>query len=543
MVVCNDEWVDRGDEDRRGWSGYVPLADISRKSPEDYQALVEIIRSAGETGEKDEERQNFVDLLATTDEDAWTSSGTYIQSIIAVSNPEQRAVLFDYLQREGELFPRRYFAYSADDTHIHVLHSCAFASRMCTCHWRNNLPFRTKLKRGYFGRKPMGEFRRIDWLYHILYFLLQKWGNKEVWIDGKAYGLKDNLNSVRLEQLWKRLRPILERNIPEVGHAVLERSRHLEDVSIDRSSEETSSSGVGGKRRKTFIGGAKKGIWQVVQEKVQQLISTTAITPLSAIRFTKPFLSDFILTNPKNQCYVNAAIDLIALKYNNLSLRQFEELYNSKDCPTTLTFGVSMKYFPNHDDSFNIIMDLLKYQFDDDDEKITYFLQKLVDVIDKQPTRPSGREVQLKNNVIAVVSPHSSGKTFFFDMVFDLLVSKGKLTTLNRNCRFGFEDAYSKRIIEWNEPNYSTDKTEYIKEFFEGKDTLVERKGIPAVYVLRTPIIVTCNPPGPPFLFDENFINRYVKFEWKPAPFLKELQYKPYPLTFFKILKHFNIEY
>ena len=531
MVVHNDERDAGGALHARPWSGHVPLADLSKQHPEDYKEVVGIITEY--TGE----------LISDIVGKDWAGSGSYIQDIITFNNIGERAVLHDYLRREASTFPRGFFAFSTDVDHIHILHSCAFASRMCKCKWRASIPFRLQLKRGYPGRKPMGELKRLDWLYIIIYFFLRKDGDKEVWIDRKAFELQDNLDGIRLGECWARLRPILERHYPEAGHAVLQRPGCIEDVENGGGTTETSSSGASRKRGASNSGARKKGIWEIVQAKVEQLINNTAITPLSAICKTKEFLTDHILTNPKNQCYVTAAIDILALKYNNLSLREFEDMYNSADCPTTLKFGVSMNYFPDHEDSFKIVDDLLRFQFDDNDVAINDFLQKLVDVVDKQPVRASGRLINNKNNALVVMSEKSSGKTFFFDMLFDLLVSKGKLTTINKNCKFGFQDAYSKRILEWNEPNYSDDKTDYIKEFFEGKDTLVERKGIVSAYCLRTPIIVTCNPPGPPFMFDEVFNERIVRFEWKPAPFLAPIQYKPYPLTLYRILKKYNVEY
>ena len=530
MVVSNDQRDDGGSGDSGEWSGHVPLAYLSRQHPEDYQAVVELIYECG---------GDFVRDLTSKD---WNCSSTYIQDVITFNDSGECAVLHDYLRREATTFPRGLFAFSTDGDHIHILHSCAFASRMCKCRWRSNLPYRNQLKRGYPGRKPMGELRRLDWLNVILYFFLRKRGPKEVWIDRKAYGLEDHLNVLRLEQLWQGLRSILERDGIQSGHAISKRSGNFEDVPLDGTSEDPSTQGTGGKRSRTVGGTRKKGVWELVQEEVSRLINNTAITPLSAIMNTKDFLNNPLLTNPKNQCYVNAAIDIISLKYNNLTLREFEKMYNSADCPSNLKFGVGMNYFPDHEDSFRIVDDLLRFQFNDNDVAISDFLQKLVDVIDKQPVRASGRKINIKNNTLVVVSPQSAGKTFFFDMIFDLLVSKGKLTTLNRNCKFGFEDAYSKRILEWNEPNYASDKTNYLKEFFEGKDTMVDRKGIKEGHCFRTPIIVTCNDQ-PPFMYDPIFVDRIVRFEWKTAPFLKPIQYKPYPLTFFRILNKYNIEW
>lgn len=522
------------DGDKGGSELYIPLVELSKRCYEDYQEMGDLL---------DQHCSGFIRDVTAKD---WTGGGVLLQDVIVYSGEGQLSLLLDYLQRELQTYPRRLFMWTVDGTHIHVHHDCSFASRQCKCHWRSNLPYRDQLKRGYGRKRAMDELRIIDWQYIVVYFLFSK-GRRphKVWYNGKTYESKDDFDTLRFGELRKGVRQILERHDIQARRPIQHGSGCVSDFTEDYGAEEFGEEGTRRKRSKTDGEGkrAKKGIWAIVQEKMESLIENTAITPLGAIKMDNRFKNDQILTNPKNQIYVNAALDLIARKFNTMSLREFEEMYDRAEDNTKLTFGISMNYFPDMEDSFNAIDDLLKYQFEDDDERIKTFLQTLVDVIDKQPIRASGRVVNKKMNGFAVISPKQAGKTFFFDMIFDLLMSKGKLTNLNRDCRFGFEDACSKRIVEWNEPNYSSDKTDYLKEFLEGKDTLVERKGIKAEYIMRTPCIITANPPGPPFLFNTIFAERVYRCTWKQAPFLKEHQYKPYPLTFFKILKKYEIEY
>ena len=203
----------------------------------------------------------------------------------------------------------------------------------------------------------------------------------------------------------------------------------------------------------------------------------------------------------------------------------------------SLLFSVSKTYY-TPEKSFEILNDLLKYQLGDDKNVIKAWLQTLVNVIDKQPdTYPN---INPKNNCFVVHSPPSAGKNFFFDTIFALLLNFGQLGTANKHNVFSFQDMANRRIVLWNEPNYSSDHTEHIKTIFEGGDTKARVKNQADTHVRRTPVIVLTNNIVP-FMVEKAFKDRIFKCDWKTAPFLKELTLKPYPLAFFQILKEYEV--
>jgi len=384
----------------------------------------------------------------------------------------------------------------------------------------------------------MGKLGRRDWLSIIFYFILKKWGLCEVWIRGESQGLQSSACDLRPVEVQQRLREILARVEEESGSSS---NSGLGIPDSGGESDEEWKDRAGGKRRKRNTEAPREGKWQRIQTQVAKLMESTAISPIQCIKSQKCFLQSSFLTNPQHEKMVEKALEIWSMKVNNYTLKEFEEMYYGPNGPKDLIFSVSKDYYPKAEDSFKIVDDLLRFQMDNDDGAINFFLQSLVNVLDKQPQR-DGEIANLKNNTFVVQSKPSAGKNFFFDMIFTFMLNMGQLGTANKHNNFAFQEAYEKRIILWNEPNYESAVTDYLKTLFEGGDTMVRRKGLPDGHVKRTPIIVLTNTVVP-FMNDGGFKERIIQFRWKPAPFLKNEQYKPYPLTFFEILKHYKVKY
>lgn len=283
-------------------------------------------------------------------------------------------------------------------------------------------------------------------------------------------------------------------------------------------------------------GGKERSKWERIQSKVEALLEKTAISPLEGIKSDQMFLNDGDLTNPRNRLEVDEAIKIWSHKINNWSLGKFKEMYdraNLKD----FKFSVSKTYY-SLDESTIILDSLLKYQYGDDANRIKQFLQNLVNILDKQPD--GYPDINPKCNAITVVSPPSAGKNFFFDTIFALLLNFGQLGTANKHNVFSFQDMANRRVVLWNEPNYSSDQTDYIKNVFEGGDVKARVKNQADTHIKRTPVIILTNNVVP-FMVDIAFQDRLVQEKWKTAPFLKDYKLKPYPLAFFKILEMYNI--
>lgn len=278
--------------------------------------------------------------------------------------------------------------------------------------------------------------------------------------------------------------------------------------------------------------------WTRIQTKIENLLEKTAISPLEGIKAEQCFLNDKLLTNPRHRLEVDEAIKLWSHKINNWPLSKFFSVYN-RSTEQDLLFSVSKRYF-SRVESKDILINLLKFQFDDDVNNIVHFLQSVVNVIDKQPNTYPG--MNPKNNAVVMYSPPSAGKNFFFDGIFSLLLNFGQIGTCNKHNLFSYQDLANRRIGLWNEPNYSSDQTETIKQIFEGADFKARVKNQADTHIKRTPIIVLTNNIVP-FMVEKAFVDRIVRFNWKTAPMLKDLKLKPYPLAIFDVLNYYNIYY
>lgn len=297
------------------------------------------------------------------------------------------------------------------------------------------------------------------------------------------------------------------------------------------------------KRRHGFEKGSdedkrRKSKWEIISGKISKLLEETAICPLEAIKNEWCFIRDMDLTDPLHAQYVNKSIEIWSQKINRWSLREYFEMYQRTN-PDELIFSKSKSYM-SLKDSFDVIQKLLKFQFNDNDDEIKEFLQQLVNVVDRQPEGNPG--VNIKTNTFLVHSQPSAGKNFFFDTLFTLLLNFGQLGTANKSNNFAFQDAANRRIILWNEPNYESSMTDYLKTLFEGGDTKVRVKMQGDTHVQRTPIIILTNNVVN-FMVDNAFKDRIKQYKWKAAPFLKEYNQKPFPLVFFEILLEYQIKF
>ena len=108
-----------------------------------------------------------------------------------------------------------------------------------------------------------------------------------------------------------------------------------------------------------------------------------------------------------------------------------------------------------------------------------------------------------------------------FDAISDYYINKGHLSNANKWNNFPFQDAEGRRIVLWNEPNYSPEFHDQIKEILGGDSTCVNVKYQHDTNIYRTPIIVLTNNVVP-FMNDDAFNDRLRVFRWRTAPWLKD---------------------
>lgn len=214
------------------------------------------------------------------------------------------------------------------------------------------------------------------------------------------------------------------------------------------------------------------------------------------------------------------------------SMQDFQDMYNKPDCQPIFSAGYGNfdNYYYNIQNSVKIMQELIQYQFDNDEDAIIDFVTTLYNVIERKVP---------KLNCLVVHSPSSAGKNFFFDAIKDFFLNCGHMCNANKYNNFPFQNTEARRIILWNEPNYSPEFLEQIKEILGGDSTSVNVKYQHDTPVYRTPVIVLTNNVVS-FMNHKAFKDRIRVFTWMAAPQLEKLEKRPNPLAtpeFFKAYK------
>ena len=168
------------------------------------------------------------------------------------------------------------------------------------------------------------------------------------------------------------------------------------------------------------------------------------------------------------------------------TLFDFNTLYKRNLCKPVFAAGFvdTTSYYYNVSDSIVILNKLLMLQFNDDYDSCKAFMLDLYNILERKIP---------KCNTLLIKSPPSGGKNYFVDVFVDYLLNKGQLGRANRHNQFAFQDAFAKRIIIWNEPNYETALTDMLKMMTAGDAYNVNVKHKSNCGVYKTPIIILTN--------------------------------------------------
>lgn len=503
---------------KREWAfgGRGTMASLAKESQENFQYMAEELEKMG--GE-------FFGYV--TGQDIKPSSA-YISDVIILRDIQLRDQCLDILREYGRSRRNGLFGFSEEGDHIHVIHDCSYTNRSCRDIWISQVkPFGSVQKTGK-PVKYIWEFKRTDWYDVFIYFFVRKRGERAIFIRGESRKIPSNDECVRWAREFK------EREVVSSSDCTDYYECEQQEHKISRRSDASSTNGRLYEKK-----AYSAGKFAYIRQKTKALLRKYYVSPISAICDVPEFRDDDLLCDPKNRDYIQAACDDFGKDLNAMSLREIYDLL-TEDCNFTdekelnpyAQFISSMKY-DNLEGSLNIINELLKYQCNDDEGLIIEFLTNLVNVLDRRVP---------KLNAFLVISPPSAGKNFFFDMIFGLLLSYGQLGQANRHNLFAFQEAPNKRVLLWNEPNYESSLTDTIKMMFGGDPYTVRVKNRMDAHVKRTPVIILTNNTVP-FMYETAFADRIIQYKWNAAPFLKDYELKPHPMTFFLLLSKYNITF
>lgn len=450
--------------------------------------------------------------------EAVKSSWRYITDVFLPRSSGDMEDVIRILSSYGESRRTGMFGFSVEADHIHIIHDCSFSGGHCRDVFRNQVKPFGNFKPLRTFNKPIWQFQRAEWYDVFQYFFLSKRGTRKIWFRGESWQEPTHDQLVRWEEKSRTW-----------GQMVRFEDSWSDDVSERQSNKRngraanlSSNDEVYGKKSYS------SGKFSHIKSQTKALLLKYYCSPLSAIRDVPEFRANNLLSDPKNKDYLLAAFDDFGRDINEYTIRQIREMLKDSE-PIFMT---SMNYGPRAE-SFEIIDRLIRFQCHDDDEQITHFLVSLVDILDRRIP---------KCNAICIHAPPSSGKNFFFDMIFALCLNYGQLGRANRFNTFAFQEAPNKRVLVWNEPNYESSLTDTIKMMMGGDPYTVKVKHCMDTHVKRTPVVILTNN-AVPFMSDLAFRDRIIQFKWQAAPFLKDVDFKPYPLVFFDLLDKYNINF
>lgn len=285
-------------------------------------------------------------------------------------------------------------------------------------------------------------------------------------------------------------------------------------------------------RRVAKPGSSSSEIREELSEKILKFLLNYTVVPVEGVVKSSWWLnSDFKFIHSNNKHFVDA-LEVFNCLVVKKTISELEHFWCSKDIFywDTREYKIVNKDYMSIEDSVKITLSFLRFQFKED-EFVIDFLEKLSKVINRETK---------KRNAIEVVSPPTSGKSWFFDSICTFCISWGQIQNHNRHSRFALENAIGKRINIFNEPNFDQAFHGPLLMILAGDPLKAEAKYKPHAELNRAPVIITSNVSK--FPNEQRWNDRMYRFQWQRAPMLKNVK-DCHPLTFVHLLKYFKIKH
>nr|QOD39539.1 NS1 [uncultured densovirus] len=459
------------------------------------------------------------------------SSGYYLSDVIECVDDEQAASLADYLRRGTETYKRGLLLVCIDSKTVQIVHDCSLSNNSCRCTWFKKAETLYGLRRRgrSFRRRPLCNKLQISDIENILkYFTKGKRRTQHIKIGGRVERVPNEDSTMALKGL-EGVQGLEGQGEQSTQDTDYELRRELFETADERAGRyRRGTEAVSEKRR------SKKGSQQVRRmEAIVNLCKNHPMSPVEAIVSHPKWLKheDLKFLGADNKDVSNA--------FNNWTkqlctwtLEDFNVLYSDEECQPIFGagYGNADSYYFDVETSVNVLNELLKFQMGDE-EYCHAFMSTLYDIVERKVP---------KMNTLLIKSPPSSGKNYFFDCIKDYFLNVGHLCRANKHNNFAFQDAEGRRLILWNEPNYSPEFVESLKELLGGDSTNVSVKHKAEAPVYRTPIIMLTNSHLS-IINDPAFKDRVKVYYWKKAQYLADYDKKPHPLATYKLFKMYNL--
>nr|QOD39479.1 NS1 [uncultured densovirus] len=460
------------------------------------------------------------------------STGRYISDVIECGDDGTANRVAEYISNGNDAYKRGLLLVSIDKTHLHIVHDCSYTTSQCRCTWLQKAEIVYGLRRrGRSQRgRPLSNKLSVSDIKNILFYFTQK-GRRTVYIKvgGRVERVPDEMSTMAFQGSEG-----LE-GLEGQG----EQSTQNDDTELRRSGEQEADACARRSRRGCEAISEKrrssKGNASVRRmEKIVTMCKNYPMSPVEGILNHPIWLKDeelkFLTGEDKE---VKAALNNWTKQLCTWTIDDYNVLYSDETCKPIFSAGYGNvdNYYYGVEQSVDVLVELLNYQFNHDDEYVLAFITSLFDILERRVP---------KLNTIYIRSPPSSGKNYFFDCIKDYYINVGKMCRANKTNNFAFQDAEGRRLVMWNEPNYSPEFIEILKELLGGDATNVSVKYKNELPVYRTPVIILTNSS----LSIERapaFKDRMKVYLWQPAPYLADYNKKPHPLATFKLFQRYNL--
>lgn len=446
----------------------------------------------------------------------------YLSDVLACDNSGEANRIARQVIRTARDYPGNLCLVSTHDDHVHIVHDCPFSDGSCRCKIFKEEAVKIKRRGAIRKRKAISSIESDNWDDIVEYFISNGRWLQFAKVGGSVVGLPNGYQTLQERgNQGQDFGQILGTCISQGSGELLGRTPFEE---IIRESAGTSSGNSRKRRRRAGD----------IRQEMEKVLNEHPVCPLAGIISTRQWLThkDLRYLRADNET-VKSFLDAKSEEMCYWTLYDFQSFYSQDNCYPTFMAGyqpLEDKYY-SINDSLVILNKLLAYQFDDDVVQIKSFLQTLYNVLERKLP---------KCNTICIWSPPSAGKNFFFDVFLHYLMNYGQLGIMNKTNNFSLQEATSKRVLLWNEPNYEDYYIDTLKMLTGGDALTVRVKQKKDCHVYKTPLIVlTNNRIG--FMYELAFKDRVSIYKWKEAPFLAEYSKKPNPLVAFEIMVYWEI--
>lgn len=446
----------------------------------------------------------------------------YLSDVLACNDPGDANRTARHVIRTARDYPGNLCIISTHDDHVHVVHDCPFSDGSCRCKILKEETIKAKRRGAIRKRKAISSIEPDNWDSIIEYFISNGRWLQFAKVGGSVVGLPHGYQTLQERGCQGQNTGQILGTCISTGSSELLGGSSIEETT--RESTRTNSGNSRKRRRRSSD----------IREEMEKIMNQHPVCPLAGIISTRQWLThkDLRYLRADNET-VKSFLDAKSEEMCYWTLYDFQSFYNQPNCYPTFMAGyqpLEDKYY-SVEDSIIILNKLLAYQFDDDVVQIKSFLQTFYNILERKLP---------KCNTICIWSPPSAGKNFFFDVYLHYLMNYGQLGIMNKTNNFSLQEATSKRVLLWNEPNYEDYYTDTLKMLTGGDALSVRVKQKKDCHVYKTPLIVlTNNRIG--FMYELAFKDRVAIYKWKEAKFLIQYDKKPNPLSAFELMVYWEI--